>query len=125
MEDIDRRDFFGLGAGLLALSAAARGGSGDEDPPYQGMAIERDLRVPLRDGGVLSADVFRPLGSARYPVILSVGPYPKSIPFKDWSPADHVRQVLKSGQGAHDLMHWETGLPDYRSEERRVGKECA
>jgi uncharacterized protein len=113
LEDLDRRNFLGLGAALAAFSSAARAGGGDDDRPHGGMAIERSVRVPLRDGGALSADVFRPLGPARYPVILSVGPYPKSIPFKDWSPADHGRQVMKSGQAADDLMHWETALPDY------------
>ena len=113
MEDIDRRNFLGLGAALLPLSATAYDGSSDEHPPCEGMTIERNVPVPLRDGGALSADVFRPRGTGRCPVILSVGPYPKSIPFKAWSPADHERQVLKSGQGADDLMHWETGLPDY------------
>jgi uncharacterized protein len=112
MKDIDRRRLLGCGAALWATSTVACGGGGDDEPAYEGMAIERDVRVPLRDGGVLSADVFRPKGSARYPVILSVGPYPKSIPFKSWSPADYERQVLKSGQGADDLMHWETALPD-------------
>ncbi len=124
MENLGRRQFLGHGAALLALSTPAFGGSGGEDPPYEGMAVERSVRVPLRDGGVLAADVFRPLGAARYPVILSVGPYPKSIPFKDWSPADHGRQVLKSGQGAADLMHWETALPDYWVPQGYVQVRC-
>ncbi len=117
MQNPARRQFLGHGAALLAFSTAACGGGGgggdDQEPPDQGMDITRDVRLPLRDGGVLSADVFRPLGTARYPVLLSVGPYPKSIPFKTWSPADHGRQIMQSGQGAADLMHWETGLPDY------------
>jgi uncharacterized protein len=121
---LDRRKLLGFGAALLAYGTAACGGNSDQDPPYQGMAIERDVRVPLRDGGVLSADVFRPLGPARYPVILSVGPYPKSIPFKDWSPADYGRQILKSAEGVDDLMHWETGLPDYWVPQGYVQVRC-
>ena len=124
MDDLDRRRFLGRGAALLALHTSACGGNGDEDPGYEGMAIERNVRVPLRDGGVLAADVFRPLGPARYPVVLSVGPYPKSIPFKEWSPDDYERQVLKSGQGAADLMHWETGLPDYWVPQGYVQVRC-
>ena len=124
MEDIDRRNFLSLSAALLPVGCAATVGSRDEEPPYEGMTIERHVPVPLRDGGVLSADVFRPRGAARYPVILSVGPYPKSIPFKQWAPADHERQVLKSGQGADDLMHWETGLPDYWVPQGYVQVRC-
>ncbi len=112
MNDFNRRQFLGAGAALLATSSPACAANGDDEPPYEGMTIERNTSVPLPDGGVLSADIFRPTGHGRYPVILSVGPYPKSIPFKDWSPADHARQVLKSGQGDADLMHWETALPE-------------
>jgi uncharacterized protein len=67
----------------------------------------------LHDGAVLSAEVFRPLGPTRSPVILSVGPDSKNIPFKDWSPADYGRQILMSAEGVDDLMHWETGMPDH------------
>jgi predicted acyl esterase len=35
---------------------------------------ERDVPIPLRDGTVIYADVYRPTGTARVPVILSYGP---------------------------------------------------
>jgi putative CocE/NonD family hydrolase len=40
--------------------------------------VERDLRVPARDGITLSADVYRPVGSRRWPAILEHVPYRKS-----------------------------------------------
>ena len=47
------------------------------------MVIERDVPVPMDDGIVLRADVFRPPGSGRHPVLLSYGPYAKGLAFQD------------------------------------------
>jgi uncharacterized protein len=41
---------------------------------------ERDVAVKMRDGATLFADIFRPAGDAKYPVILSWSPYGKTIP---------------------------------------------
>jgi predicted acyl esterase len=47
------------------------------------MCIEADLPIPMDDGIVLKADVFRALGEGRYPVLLSHGPYAKGLAFQD------------------------------------------
>jgi predicted acyl esterase len=47
------------------------------------MKIEWDLPVRMDDGLVLRADVFRPEGDARYPAILSYGPYGKGLAFQE------------------------------------------
>jgi len=53
-------------------------------PAHTGaMVIERDVPVAASDGLVLRADVFRPPGAGRYPVILSYGPYAKGLAFQD------------------------------------------
>ncbi len=41
------------------------------------IAIERDLPVPMRDGVLLFANLFRPAADGSYPVIMSVTPYGK------------------------------------------------
>jgi len=41
------------------------------------MVIERDLAVPMRDGVLLFANLFRPAADGSYPVIMSVTPYGK------------------------------------------------
>jgi putative CocE/NonD family hydrolase len=43
------------------------------------ITIELDVPVPMRDGTVLRADVFRPAQEGRFPVLLSRGPYDKSF----------------------------------------------
>src|SRR4028118_922598 len=40
---------------------------------------EADVAVPLPDGAVLRADVFRPRGAGRYPALLSWSAYPRYI----------------------------------------------
>jgi uncharacterized protein len=48
-----------------------------------GMKIDWDAPIAMDDGLVLRADVFRPIGEGRYPVILSYGPYAKGLAFQD------------------------------------------
>jgi uncharacterized protein len=46
------------------------------------MHIDWDAAIPMDDGVVLRADVFRPSAEGRYPVILSYGPYAKGLAFQ-------------------------------------------
>jgi uncharacterized protein len=55
----------------------------DQAAGATGMVIERDVPVPVDDGLVLRADVFRPPGPGRHPVLLSYGPYAKGLAFQD------------------------------------------
>lgn len=42
-----------------------------------GMRVERDVAVPMRDGVVLRADVYRPAGDGKHPVLVFRTPYGK------------------------------------------------
>jgi putative CocE/NonD family hydrolase len=71
-----------LATALLAAerSAAADGQTGKvhfpaDVPPRNDIRIENRVAVPMRDGVVLYADVYRPAGDGRYPVIVSRTPY--------------------------------------------------
>ena len=44
-----------------------------------GMQIDWDVPIKTEDGLVLRADVFRPTGSGRHPVMLTYGPYAKGL----------------------------------------------
>jgi len=48
-----------------------------------GMQIEWDAAIPMDDGIVLRADVFRPASKGEFPVILNYGPYAKGHAFQD------------------------------------------
>ena len=43
------------------------------------LSIEKDVPVPMRDGSVLRADVYRPATPGKYPVILQRTPYNKNL----------------------------------------------
>ncbi|MFM0673348.1 CocE/NonD family hydrolase [Paraburkholderia sediminicola] len=47
-----------------------------------GMIIEWDVPIPMEDGIVLRADVYRPIEPGRYPVLMSHGPYAKGLPMQ-------------------------------------------
>jgi uncharacterized protein len=44
-------------------------------PPRNDIALDNRVSIPLRDGVRLFADVFRPAGDGRYPVLVSKTPY--------------------------------------------------
>ncbi len=122
MTRLTRREVLLRGAALASgsawLAGCANVGTGaaryvDEGPTDLPIHIDRSVSIPLRDGGSISADIFRPRAPGRWPVIMSMGPYPKGIPLRTWAPDAFERQPMKSGAGADDLMHWETALPDY------------
>ena len=50
----------------------------EESKPVHEVKVEFDRRIPMRDGVTLSADVYRPDSSGRFPVILSRTPYLKT-----------------------------------------------
>lgn len=66
--------------------------------------VEKDVGIPVRDGAVLEADVFRPDQDGRFPAILNLGPYQKD---KLWVPPDDLEEA------ANPLMNWETINPEW------------
>ncbi|HTO06703.1 MAG TPA: CocE/NonD family hydrolase [Myxococcota bacterium] len=76
---------------------------------YHGLKIERDAKVPLRDGSHLVADVFRPDGAGRFPTIVTLGPYSKDIHFRDWNKTYDYARLPERGP----YMHWETVNPEW------------
>lgn len=60
---------------LLAGSAAAQVKFPAPYPPTNDVHLENLVAIPMRDGVNLYADVYRPLGQGRYPVIVSRTPY--------------------------------------------------
>jgi predicted acyl esterase len=59
------------------------------------MRIDWDVPIPMDDGIVLRADVYRPTGSGRFPAILSYGPYGKGLVFEDLY-ADQWRLMVEA-----------------------------
>ncbi|HUG80166.1 MAG TPA: CocE/NonD family hydrolase [Bryobacterales bacterium] len=47
----------------------------EEVPPRNDIAMENRVAVPMRDGVILYADIYRPVGEGKYPVLVSRTPY--------------------------------------------------
>jgi predicted acyl esterase len=81
-----------------------------------GMQIEWDAPIAMDDGVVLRADVFRPIGDRKYPVILSYGPYAKGLSFQEGYKSNWARltaaapDVLKGSSNKY--QNWELVDPE-------------
>ena len=80
------------------------------------MQIDWDAAIRMDDGVVLRADVYRPVGGGKYPVILSYGPYAKGLSFQEGYPSQWGR-VVKSAPNvlegsSNKYQNWELVDPE-------------
>jgi uncharacterized protein len=80
------------------------------------MVIDWDVPIPMDDGVVLRADVFRPAGPDPHPVIITYGPYAKGLAFQDGY-ADQWRMMVAAHpdvaeHSSNRLQNWETVDPE-------------
>jgi putative CocE/NonD family hydrolase len=68
------------------------------------LIIEKDVQVPMRDGTLLYADVFRPDTTEKVPIIINIGVYQKD---KLWVPPPDLEEA------ANPYMNWETVNPEW------------
>ena len=79
------------------------------------MCIDYQVPVPMSDGAVLRADVFRPCEDARYPVILSHGVYAKGLRLQRPDLPDAVGQARGQGSQCPRGLHRQvSGLGGHR-----------
>ncbi len=81
-----------------------------------GMRITWHEPIPMDDGAVLRADVYRPVDEGRYPVILTYGIYAKGLAYQEGYPlqwekmvADHP-EILEGSTNKY--QNWETTDPE-------------
>ena len=81
-----------------------------------GMQITWHQPIPVDDGTVLRADVFRPVEAGRYPVILTYGIYAKGVAYQEGYPhqwgkmvADHP-EILEGSTNKY--QNWEVTDPE-------------
>ena len=81
-----------------------------------GMQVDWDVAIPMDDGIVLRADVFRPQGAGRFPVLLTYGPYAKGLAFQEGYPSAWERMVAQHpdvAAGSSNLhQNWEVVDPE-------------
>ncbi|HEX9076413.1 MAG TPA: CocE/NonD family hydrolase [Anaerolineae bacterium] len=76
-----------------------------------GMRIDWDVPIPMDDGIVLRADVYRPPKEGKYPVLLTYGPYGKGLPFQagypdQWSTMAEQHPDVTAGS-TNKYQNWE------------------
>jgi uncharacterized protein len=80
------------------------------------LRIDWDVPIKVDDGLVLRADIYRPDADARYPVILTYGPYAKGLAFQDGYPSAWQRMVAEHpdvAYGSSNLYQsWEVVDPE-------------
>ena len=80
------------------------------------MQIDWDAPIAMDDGVVLRADVFRPFGAGKYPVILSYGPYAKGLSFQqgykgNWARLTKAAPEVLQGS-SNKYQNWELVDPE-------------
>ena len=100
-----------------AKPAAARAGAAvPRSEVRDGMRIDWDVPLPMDDGLLLRADVFRPVQEGRYPAILSYGPYAKGLAFQEGYPSAWQRMVAEhpdvAAGSSNAYQNWEVVDPE-------------
>jgi predicted acyl esterase len=90
--------------------------SGYKSEIRDGMRIDWDVPIPMDDGIVLRADVFRPFQDGRYPALVSYGPYGKGLAFQDgyrtaWEIMERENPDAVSGT-TNKYANWEVVDPE-------------
>ncbi len=90
--------------------------SAEKSEIRDGMQIDWDVPIPMDDGVVLRADLFRPPGGGPFPVILSYGPYAKGLSFQEGYKGNWARltkaapEVLQGSSSKY--QNWELVDPE-------------
>lgn len=50
------------------------------------MVLDKDVEVPMRNGALLRANVFRPDAEGKFPVLMTLGPYGKDVHIQQFMP---------------------------------------
>jgi uncharacterized protein len=80
------------------------------------MIQDRNVEITMRDGTALRGDVFRPDGAGKFPVLMTLGPYGKDVPFREFMPEawdlllQRYPDILSASSGKH--LVWETPDPE-------------
>jgi len=90
--------------------------SKEKNETRDGMQIDWDAAIKMDDGVVLRADVYRPPGQEKHPVILSYGPYAKGLSFQQGYKGNWARltkaapEVLRNSSNLY--QNWELVDPE-------------
>jgi hypothetical protein len=124
----------------LACAACEAGRPGSSDAvagiaDFPNILVEKNVEVPMRDGVVLRADVYRPAAAGRYPTLVTRTPYGKDGLFEEggdpmltrgpragyavvvqdvrgrYSSEGTFRPYEREGKDGHDTVEWAATRP--------------
>ena len=101
---------------MSALNTAAERDPFMRSEIRDGMHIEWDVPIKMDDGLLLRADIFRPLAEAKYPVIMTHGPYAKGLAFQEgfrsmWERMVAAHPDVPAGS-SNKYQNWEVVDPE-------------
>src|SRR5215813_1435940 len=78
------------------------------------MLLEQNADVPVRDGAILHANVYRPNANGRFPVLMTFGPYGKDVPLREFMQEawDRLNKTYPEILGASSCKHLVFERPD-------------
>lgn len=81
------------------------------------LVFEKDVDIPMDDGTILKANVFRPAEPGRYPVVMAQGVYGKDVHFADgfkpqWEKLQRLHPGLCQDGSTGRYLRWETVDPE-------------
>ena len=105
----------------MTLTAAANIANSDRDlgavtyPLPEGITVERDIRVKMRDGVQLAVTVCRPDTKGQFPVVLCVTVYGKDFGPKDYSTLPKIKESGNAVGTMHisNITTWEGPDPGF------------
>lgn len=81
------------------------------------LIFDKDVAVPLSDGTILRANIFRPDAEGTFPVVLAKGAYGKDVHFRDgyrpqWDRLKEIYPDLDRNGTSGRYLRWETVDPE-------------
>ncbi len=81
-----------------------------------GMRIDWNAPIPVDDGIVLRADIYRPIADGKYPAILTYGIYAKGLSYQEGYPMQWEKMVTDHPEilvgSTNKYQNWETTDPE-------------
>lgn len=74
----------------------------------------KEVKIPMRDGNYLAANLYQPNADGDFPVIMTMCPYGKDTHFSQFAPANPTVAIEYTHlQDKGPLLSWETPNPEY------------
>ncbi len=104
-------------AAILALALAGSAPALAQSTALDAIHVDQDVDVPMRDGAVLKANVYRPKAPGKYPVVMVLGAYGKDNPAQTYFPQAFNEEVslypdfCRNGSTCK-YLRWEVADPE-------------